>query len=106
MNIVRDDSSCQTAEYLWEMSISEAEKCLRHANIVLAKTAHEIDCYIAQLKTARIPIGRQAILNEAINHLATQLIPNLGFAELARAQALLVTRDHAPLASQSGDKEA
>jgi hypothetical protein len=82
----------------------EAEKCLRHASIVLAKTAHEIDGYIAQLKTARIPLRRQAILNEAISHLATQLIPNLGFAELARAQALLATRDHAQLASEAGDK--
>lgn len=82
----------------------EAEQCLRHASIVLAKTAHEIDGYIAQLKTARIPLRRQAILNEAINHLATQLIPNLGFAELARAQALLAIRDHASLSSEAGDK--
>jgi hypothetical protein len=82
----------------------EAEKCLRHASIVLAKSAHEIDGYIAQLKTARIPLRRQAILNEAINHLATQLIPNLGFAELAKAQALLAIRDHAPLASEARDK--
>jgi len=83
---------------------NEAEKCLRHASIVLAKTAHEIDGYIAQLKTARIPLRRQAILNEAINHLATQLIPNLDFAELPRAQALLAIRDHASLASEAGDK--
>jgi hypothetical protein len=85
---------------------NEAEKCLRHASIVLAKTAHEIDGYIYQLKTARIPLRRQVILNEAINHLATQLMPNLGFAELARAQSLLATRDHAPLAREVGDKEA
>jgi hypothetical protein len=85
---------------------NEAEKCLRHASIVLAKTAHEIDGYIVQLKTARMPLRRQAILNEAINHLATQLMPNLGFAELARVQSLLATRDHAPLARAAGDKEA
>jgi hypothetical protein len=83
---------------------NEAEKCLRHASIVLAKTAHEIDGYIVQLKTARIPLRRQAIINEAINHLATQLMPNLGFAELAKAQALLAIRDHAPLASEAVDK--
>ena len=85
---------------------NEAEKCLRHACIVLAKTAHEIDGYIDQLKTARKPLRRQVILNEAISHLATQLVPNLGFAELAKAQSLLATRDHAPLASKAGDKEA
>jgi hypothetical protein len=83
---------------------NEAEKCLRHASIVLAKTAHEIDGYTDQLKTARTPLRRQVILNEAINYMATQLIPNLGFAELARAQALLAIRDHAPLASEAGDK--
>jgi hypothetical protein len=83
---------------------NDAEKCLRHASIVLAKTAHEIDGYIDRLKTARIPLRRQAILNEAINHLATQLMPNLGFAELAKAQALLAIRDHAPLASEAVNK--
>jgi cellobiose-specific phosphotransferase system component IIA len=82
----------------------EAEKCLRHASIVLSKPAHEIEGYIVQLMTARIPLKSQTILNHAINHLATQLIPNLGFAELARAQALLATRDDAPLASDDVDK--
>ena len=40
---------------------NEAERCLLHASIVLTKTAHEIDGYIDRLKTARIPLRRQAI---------------------------------------------
>jgi hypothetical protein len=85
---------------------NEAEKCLCYASMVLAKSAHEIDGYVDQLKKACTPLRCQATLNEAINHLATQLIPNLGFAEFAKAQALLATRDHALFAIQSGDKGA
>ena len=44
---------------------NEAEKCLCHASMVLAKTAHEIDGYVDQLKTACIPLRCQATLNEA-----------------------------------------
>ncbi len=61
----------------------EAEILLRHASTQLNKTAYEIDVLIEQFKMARIPLKRQAILNEAIKHLAANLMPNLGLAQLA-----------------------
>jgi hypothetical protein len=47
----------------------EAKKCLRHASFQLGKAAYEIDEYLKEFSTARIPIRRQVILNEAIAHL-------------------------------------
>ncbi len=44
----------------------EAKKCLRHASFQLGKAAYEIDEYLKDFSTARIPIRRQVILNEAI----------------------------------------
>jgi hypothetical protein len=42
----------------------EAKKCLRHASFQLGKAAYEIDEYLKDFSTARIPIRRQVILNE------------------------------------------
>ena len=78
----------------------EAEILLRHASTQLNKTAYEIDVLIEQFKMARTPLKRQAILNEAIKHLAANLMPNLGLAQLAQAQVQLALRDQAPLATE------
>ena len=71
----------------------EAKKCLRHASIQLGKAAYEIDEYLKDFSTARIPIRRQVILNEAIAHLVGSVLPNLGIHEMARAQVQLALRD-------------
>ena len=56
----------------------KAKKCLRHASFQLGKAAYEIDEYLKEFSTARIPIRRQVILNEAIEHLVANVLPNLG----------------------------
>ena len=71
----------------------EAKKCLRHASFQLGKAAYEIDKYLNEFSTARIPIRRQVILNEAIAHLVANVLPNLGIAEMATAQVQLALRD-------------
>jgi hypothetical protein len=43
----------------------EAKKCLRHASFQLGKAAYEIDEYLKEFSTARMPIRRQIILNDA-----------------------------------------
>ena len=72
----------------------QAKKCLRHASFQLGKAAYEIDEYLKDFSTARIPIRRQVILNEAIGHLVANVLPNLGIAEMARVQVQLALRDH------------
>jgi hypothetical protein len=71
----------------------EAKKCLRHASFQLGKAAYQIDEYLKDFSTARSPIRRQVILNEAIAHLVANVLPNLGIAEMARAQVQLALRD-------------
>jgi hypothetical protein len=71
----------------------EAKKCLRHASFQLGKAAYEIDEFLKDFNTARIPIRRQVILNEAIAHLVANVLPNLGIAEMARVQVQLALRD-------------
>ena len=73
---------------------NEAKKCLRHASFQLEKAAYEIDEYLKDFSTARIPIRRQVILNEAIAHLVANVLPNLGIAEMARVQVQLALRDY------------
>jgi hypothetical protein len=51
----------------------EAKKCLRHASFQLGKAAYEIDIYLKDFSTARIPISGQVILNEAIAHLVSPM---------------------------------
>jgi len=51
----------------------EAKKCLWHASFQLGKAAYEIDEYLKNFSTARIPIRRQVILNEAIAHLVSPM---------------------------------
>ena len=73
---------------------NEAKKCLRHASIQLSKASYEIDEYLRDFNTARIPIRRQVILNEAIAHLVANVLPNLGIAEMAQVQVQLALRDY------------
>jgi len=72
----------------------EAKKCLRQASFQLGKAAYEIDQYLNEFSTARIPIRRQVILNEAIAHLVANVLPNLSIAEMASLQVQLAMRDH------------
>ena len=72
----------------------QAKKCLRHASFQLGKAAYEIDEYLKEFSTARMPIRRQVILNEAIAHLVSNALPNLGIAEMARVQVQLALLDH------------
>jgi hypothetical protein len=53
----------------------EAKKCLRHASFQLGKASYDIDVYLRDFSTARIPIRRQVIINEAIVHLVTNGLP-------------------------------
>ena len=61
----------------------QSKKCLRHASFQLGKAAYEIDEYLKDFSTARIPIRRQLILKEAIGHLVANVLPSLGIAEMA-----------------------
>ena len=72
----------------------EAKKCLRHTSIQLSKAAYELDEYLKDFSTARVPIRRQMIINEAIAHLVANVLPNLGIAEMARVQVQPALRDH------------
>ena len=72
----------------------KAKKCLRHASFQLGKAAYEIDEYLKEFSTARIPIRRQVILNEVIEHLVANVLPNLGIAEMARVQVQLALSDY------------
>ena len=76
-----------------KLARDEAKKCLRHASLQLGKAAYEIDEYLKDFSTARIPIRRQVILNEAIAHLVANVLPKLGIAAMARAQVQLALRD-------------
>ena len=63
--------------------------------IELTKAANEIDEYLKDFSTARIPtIGWQVILNQAIEHLVANVLPNLGIAEMARVQVQLAVPDY------------
>ena len=52
----------------------------------LRQAAYEIDEFLKEFSTARIPIRRQVILNEAIAHLVANVLPNLGNAEMVRGK--------------------
>ena len=72
----------------------EAKKCLLHASFQLDKAAYEMDEFLKDFNTARTPIRRQVILNEAIAHLVANVLPNLGIAKMARVQVQLALRDY------------
>jgi len=47
----------------------EAKKCLRHASFQLGKAAYEIDEYLKDFSTARIPIRRRGCTEFCVNGL-------------------------------------
>ena len=51
--------------------------------IELTKAAYEIDEYLKDFSTARIPIRRQVIINGAIAHLVANVLPSLVVAWMA-----------------------
>ena len=88
-----DEEMEQLREQEAKRARDEAKKCLRYASLQLGKAAYEIDEYLKDFSTARIPIRRQVILNEAIAHLVANVLPKLGIAEMARVQVQLALRD-------------
>ena len=67
----------------------DALKCLRSASQQLGKASYQIDKLIEEFQRTRIPVRRQAIVNQAIEHLVTNVLPMLNIAELASIQARL-----------------
>ena len=58
--------------------------CSYLEKIELTKAANEIDEYLKDFSTARIPtIGWQVILSEAIENLVIKVLPDLGAAVIA-----------------------
>lgn len=49
----------------------DALKCLRSSSQQLGKASYQIDKLIEEFQRTRIPVRRQAIVNQAIDHLVT-----------------------------------
>jgi hypothetical protein len=64
-------------------------KCLRISSKQLGKASYEIDKLIEEFQRARIPVRRQAIVNQAIEHLVTNVLPLLNISNLASVEARL-----------------
>ncbi len=64
-------------------------KCLRSSSQQLGKASYQIDKLIEEFQRTRIPVRRQAIVNQAIEHLVTNVLPSLNISELASIQARL-----------------
>jgi hypothetical protein len=71
----------------------DALKCLRSSSQQLAKAAYQVDELIEEFQRARIPVRRQAIVNQAIEHLVTNVLPLLKISELASIQARMAVWD-------------
>lgn len=71
----------------------DALKCLRSSSQQLCKAAFEIDNLTAEFQRTRISVRRQAIVNQAIQHLVTNVLPLLNISELASIQARLAVWD-------------
>ena len=67
----------------------DALKCLRSSSQQLGKASYEIDKLIEEFQRTRIPVRRQAIVNQAIDHLVTNILTSLNISELASIQARL-----------------
>ena len=67
----------------------DALKFLRSSSQQLGKASYEIDKMIEEFQRTRIPVRRQAIVNQAIEHLVTNVLPSLNISELASIQARL-----------------
>ena len=67
----------------------DALKCLRRTSQQLGKAAYEIDKLIDEFQRTRIPVRRQAIVNQSIEYQVTNVLPSLNISELAFIQARL-----------------
>ena len=70
------DSKGCVSSFIWKKSYANGIGTLSFPG----KAAYEIDEYQKDFSTARIPIRRQVILNEAIAHLVANVLPNLEIA--------------------------
>jgi hypothetical protein len=71
----------------------DALKCLRSTSQQLGKAAYQINELIEEFQRARIPVRRQAIVNQAIEQLVTNILPFLNVSELASIQARMAVWD-------------
>ena len=53
----------------------EAKKCLRHASFQLGKAAYEIDEYLKEFSTARIPISLDLVNNVVLSQIKNKNEP-------------------------------
>lgn len=67
----------------------DAMKSLRSSSQQLCKASYQIDKLIEEFQRTRIPVRRQAIVNQAIEHLVTNVLPLLNISELATIQVRL-----------------
>ena len=71
----------------------DALKCLRSTSQQLGKAAYQINELIDEFQRTRIPVRRQAIVNQAIEQLVTNVLPHLKISELASIQARMAVWD-------------
>jgi len=71
----------------------DALKCLRSTSQQLGKAAYQINELIDEFQRTRIPVRRQAIVNQAIEHIVTNILPFLNVSELASIQARMAVWD-------------
>lgn len=67
----------------------QANERLQAAINCLQRNMFELECYVEKLDAAANDIHRAEIINAAINHLVTDIQPNLRIDLLARSQAEL-----------------
>lgn len=72
---------------------ADAIRAIRHAKNQLGKAAIALDQLEIDFQKTHLPVRRIAILNEAIDYLANELMPSLKIAEMASVQSRLAVRD-------------
>jgi hypothetical protein len=71
-------------------------KALLHAQTILEANMHELDRYIEQFKEASTPKDKAAVLNWSLNHMVSNITPNLRLDLIANAQAELIRTESFP----------
>lgn len=79
----------------WKLRQAEvqASEALETAYFTLMRAAQELESYKAKLEQADTHQQKAAIINWAINYLATGIYPNIRIDMLANAQANLVSSE-------------
>ena len=72
---------------------ADAIKAIRHAKNQLGKATIALDQFEIEFQKSRLPVRRVAILNEAIDYLANEVMPSLKIAGMASVQSRLAVRD-------------